>query len=162
MATPSKHSLFLAALKTRLEGIVTGVDYWYTPKVVRAAGFVEEFLDPSVNEQTIYFLVPGRDTPGLMTFGRMKSELRVDLLLARRYEAGDYPYNPPNPDRWEEQDRIRQDATKRLEGDFKIGGTTIETHITDVEMSAEEVFHRVWAVVFMSLLATFDYAEGAP
>ena len=160
MATASKHSLFLAALKARLETIFSGDSYWYRPRVVRIPGFKETYLDASL--ETIYFLVPGNESPMPMTFGRMKSELRLDLLLARRFEGGDDPFSPPDPDRWEEQDRIRQDATKVLEADFKVGGTSIETHITRVEMAAEDVFHETWAVVFMSLLATFEYAEGAP
>lgn len=161
-ATRSLHSLFLAALKTRLAGIVAGADFWNTLLVVRVPGMADHYLDASVNEDAICFMVPGADNPRLNTFGTMASDLRVDLLLARRYEAGDDPFHQPTIDRWEEQDKLRQDVTKRLEQDPKVSQTCFDLQITHVEMEAEQTWHETWACVFMSLLAVFHYPEGAP
>jgi hypothetical protein len=170
MPAQSKYGAFLAALATRLDLVDAGADYHNTFTVVRCPAFREEYLDPSVASGVLAFLVPGRLTPRVATFGGAEAtvlcDARVDLLIAKRYESGDDPFEPPTVDRWEWQARLAQDAVKVLHGDRGVAAGGVDTclnlTVDDIEMAPEETFHQVWAVVFISLVARIQWAVGAP
>ena len=136
---------------------------------MRAPAFKEEYLQQAIGlGNAVAFLVPGSIAPKVSTYGgtgaTVFSEVRVDLLIAKPYSSGDDPFASPypSPDRWEEQDRMAQDATKAILSDRGVNSTAKNVQITNVEMAPEETFHPAWAVVFMSLLATVESTTGAP
>lgn len=163
--------IIVAALKTRLEGIVgdAGVTYWYTPhRVLRFAAWCNACLSASLGSYpsdpaTIYTLSPDDEDSEENTYTGTQSVMRIDLSLAQRFEpAGDLdPFNQPDPDRWKVQQRLRNDARKRLRGDLKVGNTAMLVRIPLVDMSAEETFVKGWAVVFMRLEVLYAYEDAA-
>jgi len=167
-ASEPQGELIVAALKTRLEGITAGSDFWYTPhKVLRFAAWCNACLDPSLGSAsepaTIYTLSPDDEESGENTYTGTQSLMHIDLALAQRFEpAGDVdPFNQPDPDRWKVQQRMRNDVRKRIRGDLKVGNTALLVQIPLVDMSAEETFVKGWAVVFMRIEVLYIFEDAA-
>lgn len=157
----------VAALKTRLGGIVgdAGATYWYTPdRVLRSPAWGAHCLRmlPNVTAPVIYTLSPDDEDNEENTFTTTRASLGIDLVLARRFSpATEDPFDPPDPDRWKIQNRLRDDARKRLRGDLKVSNLALIIQIPLVDLSAEETYVTDWAVVMMRLVVQYTYSDAA-
>lgn len=160
------------AMRTLLAAITgdSGTTYWYTPSaVVRAPGLTSECLDTSKGSpSTIYVLSPGEEEHERATLGGTSgsyfADARIDLSLCQHFTPGtENPHNsPPDPSRWEIQNRMAQDVLKRLYTDTTLGGLALNLAVTTVHREAEETFDPQWAMTFMRVRVFYQYAASAP
>lgn len=151
------------ALVDRLK---TGTDYVYPPDaVIRCPAWGSHCLDESLAaEPTIYTLSPDDEDNEEHTYTATKSSMGIDLTVVHRFTpAGE---NTPlsvtlDPDRWKVQNRLRDDARKRLRGDLKVGDLALLIQIPLVDLSAEETYVDGWAVVLMRLVVQYTYQDAA-
>jgi hypothetical protein len=148
-----------------VERLRTGSEYIYHPdRVIRSPAWGSHCLDESLAaEPTIYTLSPDDEDNEELTYTSTKSSMGIDLTIAKRFTpAGE---NTPlsvtlDPDRWKVQNRLRDDARKRLRGDLKVGGLALLIQIPLVDLSAEETAVDGWAVVMMRLLVQYTYQDA--
>lgn len=155
----------VAALVDRLEGIVGdgGATFWYTPTHVQRSPAWGEHCLPlrPADDTTVYTLSPDDEDMEELTLTSTRAFMGIDLTIARPYRNGDNPFEPAEPDRWKVQNRMRDDARKRLRGELKVGNLALLIQIPLVDLSAEETFVDGWAVVMMRLVVQYSYGDAS-
>jgi hypothetical protein len=148
-----------------VDRLKSGSEYTYHPdRVIRSPAWGSHCLDESLAaEPTIYTLSPDDEDTEELTYGSTKSSLGIDLTIAHKFHpAGEStPLSVTlDPDRWKVQNRLRDDARKRLRGDLKVGNLALIIQIPLVDLSAEETAVEGWAVVMMRLLVQYSYPDA--
>lgn len=160
----SRHEQIVAALVTSLEGIVgdSGATYWFTPgKVVRAPEFSSTTLRSDYS--TIYVLSADDEQDDEIAYGHIGARMKVDLVVANRFDpTNEDPFNPSLPQRWTVQNRLVQDAKKRLRSDKTLGGLAQHIHVPLTERAADDTYLADWAVAFLRVLIDYSYEDATP
>jgi len=166
----------MAAIKTRLSGIVagassaTGWEYRYTPDaVIRHHELDESCLDPSLGsgEPVIYVMIPARRDMTNATSRERDARIEFDLGLAKRWTPGDEnPHTLAAPNREQIQGRLAADAEARLTDDPTFadyqGFGVYLVQVMSEDMSAEATYYPGWAIVLLRVTVEYRNMAGHP
>ena len=176
MADEPIREQIVAALKTRLAGIVagassaTGWEYRYTPDaVIRHFEFNQSCLDASLGsgEPVIYVMIPDRTERSNATSRERDARVEFDLVLAKRWTPGsENPHTLAAPNREQIQGRLAADAEARLTDDpsftdyqaLGVWGLLVASE----DESAEATYIEGWAVVMLRVAVDYRYQAGHP
>lgn len=159
MADPKSKTL-VAAVIAAIEAIPAGQ---YRPeRVVKVDGFDQTVLDSSLS--SVVSLSPDYSTDSTLTFGavlNMVVEYPIDLAVCRKFDGAGGPFNPPNPDRWGEQQEMVRVVKDALRADRTFGGAAMYSEIPTTDQSAENTWVDGWAISFVRLVPQYRHNEVA-
>lgn len=163
MASP-KHQQVWDALKTLLGGIVGdgGATYNYTvDAAIDSPALDSRCLNPG--KSTIYVLVPQDSDVDPFTFTRTRVVAEVELVMARALDdTTEDPFNPPTESRIKVQNKLVQDATKRINSDYKLGGAALRVAIVGEVRNAGETYYAGWVISKLLLRVEYEYDDDEP
>jgi hypothetical protein len=172
MAAEPIREQIIAALRTRLAGIVagqssaTGWEYRDTPAaVLRHHEFSDACLDSSL--AVVYVLIPDRTPRSNATSRERDGTIELDLVLAKQYRvATENPYETSEPNREQVQGRLAADAEARLTDDPSFtdyqGFGVSRIQIMSEDESAEATYYPGWALVILRVEVDYRYQAGHP
>jgi hypothetical protein len=140
-----------------------GATYWYsTGKVGVFPEFNARCVDTSV-DGPIYIISPGEGERRNMAYGVKGNNWPLDLTLAIQFEPGadENPFDPPNPDRLELQQRMLRDVEKAINSDSDLGGLAIDVDLERDEQGGE-TWTEGWALAFATVRVQYSYPAGTP
>lgn len=156
-----------------IRGIVGdgGATYWHSygggsaNRTERFHALTEAVFDESLD--TWCAVIPDDSAKRRETNKTHIAEMRLDLVVAKRFKAEDRPYkNRPDPDRQLLQSRLAQDVERVLMQDPALnafrGLEVIDLRITSEDRSAETTFDPMFAIVILRAAVTYRYRPNAP
>jgi hypothetical protein len=164
MATPAEYfeEQILTNVKTTLEAIEAGGDYWYTPGVVvRTETWEPLFKSPE--HQIMYGIRDSSEsikTPELEVFGKDVRDFQVFLLLAYRDDREESPFDM-DPPRGRIRHRMIRDVTKKLYEDRSRGDLAIHTEVQDATKDFERIVHP-WILAEVPVSILYEHSLTAP
>lgn len=165
MTTESIEEQIFANVKTTLETIVAGDDYWYTPSIVtRTDQFLPELLD--ISYRLIHLV---RDTSELVDvpeqrhFGADARELTVFILAAYRDDRADSSaHSMKAPIRGTIRHRMIRDITKVMYVDESRGGLAVTTDVLDPTKDFEDIGTKPWILAEVPVRIIYTHSYEAP